>query len=164
MTNRLDAVKIGLGLAILALLMNIGLGVLFGVNESVFQDYIKAGIAAHPDLFRPTSQEGIWRLVQRAHFHAGGIGAFSLGLVIVTALSDMSAARKQLTAALIGLSIFYPIAWYVMFFQAPLIGSRAAHAHWLVELCTYIGVGSLGLGLLSLILGVFVPAKKLIQE
>jgi len=164
MTNQLDAVKIGLGLAILALLMNIGLGVLFGVNEAVFQDYIKAGIAAHPDLFRPTSQEGIWRLVQRAHFHAGGIGAFSLGLVVVTALSGMSAARKQLTAALIGLSIFYPIAWYVMFFQAPLIGSRAAHAYWLVELCTYIGVGSLGLGLLLLILGIFVPAKKLIQE
>lgn len=160
MTNQLDNVKIGLGLAILALLMNIGLGVLFGINESMFQEYIKAGIEAHPELFRPTSQEGIWRLVQRAHFHAGGIGAFTLGLVIVTALSNMSALRKQLTATLLGLSIFYPMAWYVMFFQAPIIGTRAAHSHWLVEYCTYIGVGSLAIGLLSLIAGVFLTSKK----
>ncbi len=160
MPNQLDYVKVGLGLVILTLLMNIGLGVLFGVNEDMFQNYIKAGIAAHPELFRPTSQDGIWRLVQRAHFHAGGVGAFSLGLVIVTALSGMSAARKQWTAALIGLSIFYPMAWYVMFFEAPLIGSRAAHEHWLVVLCTDIGVGCLALGLLSLILGVFLPSKS----
>ncbi len=157
----LTTVKIGLCLALLCLLMNIGMGVLFGANEDLFQNYIKSGMAAsgHPELFKPTSQDGIWRLFQRAHFHAGGVGAFSLGLVVVTAMVNMSAARKQITAALIGLSIFYPLAWLNMAIQAPTIGTRAAHEHWLTLVCTYVGVGALGLGLLSLILGVLFSPK-----
>jgi hypothetical protein len=79
----------------LTLLINIAFGALFGPNEDMFQNYIQAGISAHPALFKPNDAEIIWRMVQRAHFHAGGIGAYSLGLVIVTALTSMSEKRKQ---------------------------------------------------------------------
>ena len=155
----LSTVKIGLCLALLCLLMNIGMGVLFGVNEDMIQAYIKAGIDAHPDLLKASNQDGIWRWFQRAHFHAGGIGAFSLGLVILTALTNMSDSRKQITAALLGLSIFYPLAWLTMSMVAPQIGTKAAHHYWLTEVCTYVGVGALCLGLLSLILGVLFAPK-----
>ena len=160
--NTLGPVKIGLALALLCLLSNIALGALFGANEDLFQNYIHAGIAAHPELFPNAAgaQNSIWRWVQRAHFHAGGIGAFSLGLVILTALTDMSAARKQITAALIGLSIFYPAAWFTMFYYAPIVGTKAARGVFLVELFTYIGVGALCVGLLSLILGIFLPKQR----
>lgn len=151
----LSQVKIGLALVLLGVLMNIGMGIAFGVGEDHIQAYIKAGIDANPTLLQARMQGPIWRWFQRAHFHAGGIAAIALGLVIVTALSGMSALRKQVTAGLIGLSIFYPLSWLVMALAAPRIGPRAAHGLWLVEACVYVGVGGLCLGILSLIGGVF---------
>jgi hypothetical protein len=158
----LSPVKIGLALVFLTLLMNIGLGALFGMNEDLFQNYIHSGIAAHPALFSnpDKDQDVIWRWVQRAHFHAGGIGAFTLGLVILTAISNLGERRKQITAALLGLSIFYPLAWFAMFLYAPSVGRSAAHHMPVVELFTDIGVGALSLGLLSLITGIFLPSRK----
>ncbi len=160
MSNTLSSVKFGLALALICLLLNIALGIMFGVNEDWFQNYIKAGIASHPELHTPRSQDGIWRYVQRAHFHAGGIGAFSLGLILTTALSGLSEARQRITAALIGLSIFYPLSWLTMFVVAPSIGTKAAHQYWLVETFAYLGIGALGLGLLSVIAGIYLRSKS----
>jgi hypothetical protein len=130
------------------------------LNEDLFQNYIQAGIAANPQFFADAAkeQEIIWRWVQRAHFHAGGVGAFALGLVILTALTSMGERRKQITATLIGLSVFYPLAWFALFFYAPHMGRAAAHSALIPELCTYIGVGGLSLGFLSLIHGLFLQA------
>jgi hypothetical protein len=130
------------------------------LNEDLFQNYIQSGIAANPQFFADAAkeQEIIWRWVQRAHFHAGGIGAFSLGLIILTALTSMSARRKQITATLIGLSIFYPLAWFAMFLYAPHLGRTAAHSAFFSELFVDVGVGALILGFLSLIHGLFLQA------
>jgi hypothetical protein len=157
----LKPVKIGLALAILTILFGLVLGALFGLNEDMFQNYIQSGIAANPQLFADASQEQdkIWRWVQRAHFHAGGIGAFSLGLVILTALTRMSERRKQITATLIGLSAFYPLSWFALFLYAPHIGRTAAHSAFLPELFVDIGVGALSLGMLSLIHCLFLQAE-----
>jgi hypothetical protein len=160
-TIDLKPIKIGLALAILTILFGVVLGALFGLNEDMFQKYIRTGIAANPQLFADAAKEQsiIWRWVQRAHFHAGGIGAFSLGLVIVTALTNLSERRKQVTAALIGLSAFYPLAWFATFLYAPIIGRAAAHHAFIPEMFTDIGVGSLSLGVLSLIHGLFFQAN-----
>jgi hypothetical protein len=156
----LKPVKIGLALAILTILFGLVLGALFGLNEDLFQNYIQSGIAANPQLFADAAaeQEKIWRWVQRAHFHAGGIGAFSLGLVILTALTNMGERRKQITATLLGLSIFYPLTWFALFLYAPHMGRTAAHAAFIPELFADIGVGALCLGFLSLIHGLFLQA------
>jgi len=157
----LSPVKIGLALVLLSIIMNIALGAAFGLNEDLFQNYIHAGIAAHPALFAnpDQAQDIIWRFVQRAHFHAGGIGAFTLGLIILTVLSDMSDLRKKVTAILLGLDIFYPLAWFVIYLYAPSVGLAGAHHATLAELCTDIGVGALCLGLLSLIHGLFMAKR-----
>ncbi len=158
----LGPVKIGLALALCAIAMNIALGAAFGINEDLFQNYIKDGIATHANLFPDAAKEQgyMWRWVQRAHFHAGGIGAFSLALVMLTALTDMSSQRKRITATLIGLSSAYPVAWFVMFWQAPSIGRAAAHHTILAESLTSVAIGGLCLGLLSLVLGIFLPKKN----
>ncbi|WJV52243.1 hypothetical protein PCO85_13420 [Prodigiosinella aquatilis] len=59
-------VKIGLALVFLMILMNIFLGILFGVHEDFFQNYIHAGIMAHPSLFTDPAkdQDIIWRWVE----------------------------------------------------------------------------------------------------
>lgn len=163
MTNKtfasidLAPVRIGLALAILTILLNIGLGSAFGLFEEPIRAYIREGIAANPTLFKDAAREGdfIWRWIQRAHFHAGGIGAYVLGLIILTAISSMSAMQKRVTSILLGLSICYPLAWLMMYVYAPWVGRPVAHHLPIVEALTDIGVGSLCLGLVSLLWGLF---------
>jgi hypothetical protein len=97
----------------------------------------------------------IWRHAQRAHFHATGIAASSLGLIIVVIFSNLKARLKTVSSVLIGLSVFYPLAWFTMFWVAPSIGRGPAHDYFLTELFTYIGVGGLLLGALILLANLF---------
>lgn len=168
MTNKtfasvdLAPVKIGLALAILTILLNIGLGSAFGLFEDAIRGYIRDGIAANPTLFKDAAREGdfIWRWIQRSHFHAGGIGAYVLGLVILTALTRMTPLHKRVTSILLGLSICYPLAWLMMYVYAPWVGRPIAHHLFIVEALTDIGVGSLSLGILSLLWGVFLKRDE----
>lgn len=160
MSTELSIVKAGLAIVLLGLFFNIGLGVTFGVNEDVFKDYVAEGIAAHPELHSETSQDKIWRYAQRAHFHAGGIAAFCLALIILLMYSDLKSPLKKISSILIGLGSFYPLAWLSMFFLSPSIGRGAAHDHLLTELFTYIGVGGLLIGSFLLVANLFLGFFK----
>jgi len=151
MYEEIKTVRIGLFLVILTLLLGLGLGVSFGVNEDSFKSYITAGVNAHPEVHDSKSEDKIWRYAQRAHFHATGIAAFSIGLVILTMFSSLRAKLKSIAAILIGLGGLYPLSWFSMFILAPSIGRDAAHHHIITEMFTYIGVLGLfaGIGLLS---------------
>jgi hypothetical protein len=156
----LSSVRWGLALALLCLLAGIGMGISFGVNEDLYQNFIASGIAAHPDLHDASSQGAIWRWALRAHFHASGMGAFLIGLVVLVALSGLSEVRKQITAIGIGLGALYPMAWFVMFCVAPALGRKAARHYWLVEALTYVSIGGLLLGMLSLLAGLFLRSHR----
>ena len=155
MSEQLRAVRIGVALVLLCLAFGVAMGISFGVNEDGYKIYIADTIAAHPDVHDASSNDKIWRYAQRAHFHATGISAFSLGLVILVALSGMQAKYKTASSILIGLGGLYPLAWFNMFLQAPSIGRDAAHHHYLTEMFTYIGVGGLLAGLFLLIASLF---------
>jgi hypothetical protein len=128
------------------LAFGIALGIGFGANEEGFVDYISQGIAAHPELHDAKSPGKIWRYVQRAHFHANGIAAFSIGLLLLVTASSLTRKMKKITAILIGLGTFYPLSWLTMFLLSPSLGRGAAHGHILTELFTYVGVGGLVAG------------------
>ena len=151
MYEEIKTVRIGLFLVILTLLFGLGLGVSFGVNEDSFKSYITTGINAHPEVHDSKSEDKIWRYAQRAHFHATGIAAFSIALVILTMFSSLRAKLKSIAAILIGLGGLYPLSWLSMFILAPSIGRDAAHHHLITEIFTYAGVLGLlaGIGLLS---------------
>jgi len=151
----LGPVKAGLFLVLCGLLFGIFLGVTFGADEEVYKNYISMGIADHPEIHDARSKEKIWRYAQRAHFHATGISAFSLGLVILLALSNMRTRLKPVTGVLIGLGSLYPLAWFSMFLLSPGIGRGAAHGHLVTETFTYIGVTALLLGILLLCANLF---------
>ncbi len=146
MSAEIATVKIGLAIVLIGLFFGVGLGISFGLNEDAYKDYITDGIAAHSELHDAKSEDKIWRYVQRAHFHAGGVAAFSLGLIILVMFSNLSRALKKTSSILIGLGSLYPLAWFSMFLLAPSIGRGAAHEHILTEMFTFIGVGGLLLG------------------
>ncbi len=156
MNINLANIKIGLALVLLGLLFGISLGITFGINEEMFEHYIAQGIAVHPELHDADSPEKIWRYAQRAHFHATGIAAFSIGLLLLVSASNLKQSLKPITAILISLGSLYPFAWLTMFIVAPSIGRDAAHAHPVTELLTFIGVGGLLLGIAILLANLFI--------
>ncbi|MEZ5541483.1 MAG: hypothetical protein R3F42_05505 [Pseudomonadota bacterium] len=155
MQAELTHVKLGLALVLAGLLFGIALGVAFGINEDSFKDYIAAQVDAHPELHDDWSKEKIWRYAQRAHFHATGIAAFSLGLILLVAASSLKQKLKTMAALLVGLGSCYPLAWFTMYRLAPAIGRGPAHDHLLTELFTYVGVGGLIAGLFILMANLF---------
>jgi hypothetical protein len=155
MQAELTYVKLGLALVLAGLLFGIGMGISFGVNEDAYQDYIAAQVTAHPELHDDKSQGKIWRYAQRAHFHATGIAAFSIGLILLVMASSLKKSLKTMSALLIGLGSLYPLAWFTMYRLAPSMGRGPAHDHILTELFTYIGVGGLLAGLFILIANLF---------
>lgn len=150
MLERVETIRAGLVLVLAGLIFGIGLGITFGANEDLFKNYVAEGVAAHPRIHDENSESKIWRYAQRAHFHATGIAAFSIGLLLLVAGSSLSSRLKKVAAVLIGLGSLYPLAWLNMFLVAPTVGRHAAHEHILTEVLIYIGVGALltGLGLL----------------
>ena len=164
MSADLSAVKAGLAIVMLGLFFSVALGIAFGVNEDAFKGYVADGIAAHPEVHDEKSKDKIWRYAQRTHFHAGGIAAFCLGLIILVMFSELRPRLRSVSSILIGLGSFYPLAWLSMFFLAPSIGRDAAHEHILTKLLTFIGVGGILLGsfilLANLYLGLFKDPVK----
>jgi len=155
MVEELKAVKIGLFLVMLTLIFGIGMGVTFGIAEDSIQSYISDGVTSHAELHDEQSKEKIWRYAQRAHFHATGIAAFSLGLVLLVMFSSLKQKLKTVSSFLVGLGGLYPLSWFTMFILAPSIGRSAAHNHFMTEIFTYIGVGGLLLGLAILCANLF---------
>ena len=156
----MNDIKLGLALVMLCLAFGIGLGVSFGINEDMYKDRIAEQVAAHPDVHDETSTSKIWRYAQRAHFHATGIAAFSLGLLLFLLKSDMRASTRKLTSILIGLGALYPLAWFNMYLLAPSIGRGPAHDHIVTEILTWVGVGGLVIGFLVLCANLFLGALK----
>ncbi len=155
MSAEFSNVRAGLAIVLLGLFFSVGLGISFGVNEDIYKDYVAEGIAEHPELHDETSKDKIWRYAQRTHFHAGGIAAFCLGLIILIAFSDLPQRLQAVSSVLIGLGSVYPIAWLSMFYLAPSIGRGAAHEHILTRLFTFIGVGGLLVGSFFLVANLF---------
>jgi len=152
---QINLIKPGLALALSGLLFGISLGVAFGLFEESFKEVIAQGIAAHPQLHDAESPGKIWRYVQRTHFHAMGIAAFSLPLLIMVVISNLQPQFKKLSSVLIGLSALYPLAWFTMYLKAPELGRDAAHEHLITELFVYIGIGGLLVGIAILVANLF---------
>ncbi|MGD9851100.1 MAG: hypothetical protein AB7T38_07525 [Nitrospirales bacterium] len=146
MTKEIQIVRVGLGLVLLGLMFGVGMGMVFGINEDFFKEYIAQGVAANPEFHDSKSADKIWRYAQRAHFHATGIAAFSLGLIILLMFSGMKSGYKKASAILLGFGSLYPLSWLAMFVLAPSIGRGPAHEHILTEIFAYMGVGGLLLG------------------
>ncbi|MBT4146829.1 MAG: hypothetical protein HOE45_08155 [Gammaproteobacteria bacterium] len=155
MSEQMQSIKIGLGLVMLVLIFGIISGAVFGVAEDSVKSYIAQGVEANPQVHDGSSKDKIWRYAQRAHFHATGIAAFSIGLELLIMFSVMAPKIKTATSILVGLGGLYPLSWFTIFALAPSLGRDAAHHHFIAELFTYVGVGGLLLGIAMLCANLF---------
>ena len=160
MKYEINKVKVGLTLVLLGLLFGLGMGISFGIYEDEFKDYIAEGIIMHASVHAddPKAQDKIWRYAQRSHFHAMGIAATSLGLILLVMMTSLRTKIKSLTATLIGMVNLYPLAWFSMFWLAPSIGRSAAHHHLYTQIFTYVGTLSILLGLGILVMHLYFGA------
>jgi len=121
-------------LAVLTLLFGFALGIVFGLNEDGLKSTLKASAAEVRESAYHGDDAAIkavldksWVYMQRAHLHAGGLGAAAVGLIL---LLSLLAAPPGLTRAIsLGLGaggLGYAAYWLWAGFRAPALGSTAA--------------------------------------
>ncbi len=156
-TSMLNNVKPGLIVAGLALLFGILMGVILGLFEDSIKELISAAVdsnpAAHTEALS-TAKSKIFRWWQRAHFHATGIGAFTLALIAITAISGLRPGVKKLASLLIALGGLYPFSWLVMALKAPTLGRPIAHHYFPAQIIVFIAIVCLLTGMAILFLNI----------
>ena len=110
----------GLVLAFLAIVFGTAAGMAFGVIEDDIKGYYLSEVKAHPAIHEQTpgnikkQVHDSWRYTQRAHFHAQGLGALGVGIILVLGFrSASSPVRKWLSLAVGGGALLYPFCWLI---------------------------------------------------
>jgi hypothetical protein len=164
--------KIPFLLAILGMVGGVFIAILFAVNEDMFQERIRTGLAANQKI--QAMADGVekqakinsesdknWRYYQRFHFHATGIGAMMMGLLIFLLILDAPAKLATAASYLVSVGGFlYPFVWLFAGIYGPEMGRNEAKEAFAVF--GYMGGVFLVGGILALFLGVRYPFKKLL--
>lgn len=124
----------GLLFAAITLLFGFALGIVFGLNEDIIKSRLAASAAGvtatvykgEPAAAKPVLEKS-WAYMQRAHLHAGGLGASALGLSVVLILVGSPAAAARITSLALGLGgLGYSVFWLWAGFRAPALGGTGA--------------------------------------
>lgn len=156
----------GLVLAFLAIMFGTVAGMAFGIIEDDIKGHFLSEVKAHPVIHEQTpgnikkQVHDSWRYTQRAHFHAQGLGALGVGIILVLALSPASrAVRKWVSLAVGGGALLYPFCWLIAGLRIASMGKSAAKASvdWLAFISIPMFFGGMMLTLLILIFGWLFP-------
>ena len=134
LTTNLRVAAFGLALAILTLLFGQGMGIVFGLNEDAIKSRLRAATIDVRESVYHTDDAAIkavldksWSYMQRAHLHAGGMGATAVALIILLCLITSSVRMIIPLSAGLGLGgLGYSIFWMWAGFRAPTLGSTGA--------------------------------------
>lgn len=157
-------------LAILGMVGGVFISILFGVNEDMFHQRITAGLASNVKIQQiedPVAKEAKisseteknWRYYQRFHFHATGIGAMMMGLLLF--LNFLSAPRRLVVVAswLVAIGGFlYPFVWLFAGIYGPEMGRTEAKEAFAIF--GYMGGLFLVGGLLTFCLALIYPMRS----
>jgi hypothetical protein len=114
------------------------IAILFGVNEEMFIKKIEAGLERNnkvQQISDPTEKatkiksetEKNWRYYQRFHFHATGIGAMMLAILLFLLQLNISAKAFYPPAYLVSFGGFlYPFVWLFAGIYGPEMGRSEA--------------------------------------
>jgi len=130
--------KIPYLLAILSIIGGVFISILFGLNEDIFKNRIHAGLQKNIKIQQITNPlekaekmekeaDKNWRYYQRFHFHATGIGAMMLGLLLFIARLNAPSAHTNIAAYLVSVGGFlYPFVWLFAGIYGPEMGRSEA--------------------------------------
>ncbi len=132
---RLRAVRGGLMLSLLTILLGFTLGGVFGAAE----DWLKDGLRASAEAVRDTAYGGdaskmqtvvdkSWTYYKRAHMHGGAIGtaALAMSLLLGVLVASAAALRAVVSAALGAGGLGYTLFWLLAARRAPGLGGTGA--------------------------------------
>lgn len=133
-SSALRPVLAGLFFATLTLVFGFGLGILFGLNEDAIKSRLKDSAAAVRESVYHGDDAAIkavldksWVYMQRAHLHAGGLGATAVGLTLVMLWLGTPAGWARLISLGLGAGgLGYSVFWLWAGFRAPALGGTGA--------------------------------------
>ena len=132
--NQFDfgAVRWGLVLSLLTLFMGIYLGIHFGKDEDNIKKYLKEKATASA-VFKGDAEEigaaarNGWKYLKRSHEHFQGLGAISIGLILLLSSTWLKPVIKTAVSIGTGFGAFiYPLFWYITAYNAAEMGKHAA--------------------------------------
>jgi hypothetical protein len=162
--------KVPFLLAILGMVGGVFIAILFGVNEDIFKDRIQAGLAQNvkiqamaegPEKSAKISSESEknWRYYQRFHFHATGIGAMMIGLLIFLMFVDAPTKLTATASYLVAVGGFlYPFVWLFAGMYGPEMGRSEAKEAFAIF--GYMGGLFLAGGILTLYMTIRYPLRS----
>jgi hypothetical protein len=157
-------------IAILTLIGGVFISILFGANEDYFKDKINEGLKKNEKVNQiqdPVEKEAVlkteadknWRYYQRFHFHATGIGAMIMGVLLFISFLSAPDRIKAITSFTVSIGGFlYPFLWLFAAIYGPEMGRSAAKEAFAIF--SYMG----GVFLLGLILSLYMALKYRLKE
>lgn len=158
-------VRLGVVLALLAILFGFGLGAVFGAAEASVKGHLEAeGKAAlttkyggDPAKMKPVVDKA-WVYVQRAHLHGGAMGAVALGLCLLLASLPRAGRANAVAAALSGAgALGYAVFWLLAALRAPGLGSTTAAK----ESLQWLAMPTSGMAIVGLLLALGLAVRAL---
>jgi hypothetical protein len=157
-------------IAILTLIGGVFISIIFGANEDYFKDKINEGLKKNEKVNQiqdpiekaavlKTEADKNWRYYQRFHFHATGIGAMIMGVLLFISFLSAPEKLKNITSYLVSFGGFlYPFVWLFAAIYGPEMGRSEAKEAFAVF--GYMG----GVFLLGLILSLYMALKYRLKE
>lgn len=151
----LEPVRWGLVISLLSIFMGVYLGLHFGKDEDKIKSYLKEKAAASTFYEGEAGLEKAvadgWKYQKRSHEHFQGLGAISIGLMLLLSISWLKPALKSLLSITTGTgAFFYPLFWYLVSFKTADVGKSAAKESY--ELIALFGAGLFALSFLAILL------------
>ena len=165
MTQRIPYV-----IAILTLIGGVFISIIFGANEDYFKDKINEGLKKNEKVNQiqdPIEKAAVlkseadknWRYYQRFHFHATGIGAMIMGVLLFISFLSAPERIKAISSFAVSIGGFlYPFVWLFAAIYGPEMGREAAKETFAVF--GYMG----GLFLVGLVLTLYMALKYRLKE
>jgi hypothetical protein len=124
----------GLVFAVLTLLFGFSLGIVFGLNEDIIKLRLKTSATEVRETVYRSNDAAIaavleksWTYMQRAHLHAGGLGAAAVCLILIVGLLGTSSGMARAISLSLGIgSLGYSVYWLWAGFRAPALGGTSA--------------------------------------
>jgi len=155
------------------MILGIFIAILFGINEDIFKNKISKDLSENTEIMQiddldarnakiKTEENKSWRYYQRFHFHATGIGAMSLGALILFSLSLAPMMLRLIGSYMISIGgLLYPFVWLFAAIYGPVMGRHEAKEAF--SLFGYMG-GVFLLGLCLLLFSIIKYPHKLMSK